>query len=65
MARSLNSLGGETANRDWKLEMRSMAERRKDCPFSEEQIALVLLVTTAVQLVLCEMWGESALAVED
>jgi len=66
MARNLNSLGGETANRYWKMEMRALAQRWKACGFSDDEIAhKVLLITTAVQLALCDMWGESSVAAED
>lgn len=66
IARNLNSLNGETANRYWKLEMRVLAERWKACGFSDDEIAhKVILLTTAVQLALCGMWGESSIAAED
>ncbi|MEH3109459.1 MAG: DUF6074 family protein [Agrobacterium cavarae] len=66
MARTLNSLNGDTANRYWKLEMRALAERWKACGFDDEAIgAKILTLTTAVQIALCDLWGETSIAAED
>ena len=57
IARNLNSLNGETANRYWKLEMRVLAERWKACGFSDDAIAhkVILLPSGSNPSPRCQM----------
>lgn len=66
LAQNLHSLKGEAANRYWRLEMRALSAPWKDCGFTDDQIAeKVLQLTTAVQVAVCDMWGEASIAAED